>query len=62
VATDALTYLKTGERPPKLWLMDLHTKLGMMGQIRSGMQPAMEPLVRSLVLQVAKNNKQLVLR
>lgn len=59
MATDALSYLKTTERPPGLWVLENQTKLGMTGQIRSGMKPAMHHFVEKLVNRVAIEKAQL---
>lgn len=52
IAYDALNYLNSDERPGHTWLMENRTKLGMMGHIRGGLQPAMHSLVEKMVFKV----------
>lgn len=53
IAIDTLNYLKNNEKPGYQWFMENRTKLGMMGQVRAGMQPAPHAVVEKMVYHLA---------
>lgn len=53
MALDALSFLEKNEKPGSQWFMENRTKLGMMGQIRSGMQISTHSVVEEIVYYVA---------
>lgn len=54
IGQESMLYLTEGEKPAPLWLMEMQTKLTMMGQIRAGMQPAPYAFVSELVAMVQR--------